>query len=203
TGRTGKSCPGPGGAALKRRAAPAAALSHTRSRTMTRLPLLLAVAFLATARPAAAAEEPLAFLQKAVFEGLRADGAPLAVARALADNNDNFLGKCPLCAAVRDGLQQYAALAEQPRGNGLTPDLQNRLLDKDPKVRFPALRELVGRYVERGYAGGLTAEDRDAIKKKLQEMHGAPKGGNQGLNYCPSCDGACQVPPKRRAFLSR
>jgi hypothetical protein len=164
---------------------------------MTRLPLLLTCAFLATARPAAAAEEPEAFLTKAVFEGLKADGAQIAVAKALADEDNNFLGKCPLCTAVRQGLREYAALPEQPRGNGLPADLQNRLLNKDAQVRFPAIRELVGHCVERRYtAADLAADEKEALKKKIQQMHGAPKGGNQGVNFCPSCDGACMIKPK-------
>jgi hypothetical protein len=181
---------------------------------MKRLTLLLAVALLGGGSAALVLASPLpptrenppgslkenweAFLTNAVFEGLKADGVPREVAQRLGADENNFFGKCPLCECVRVALQRYTELRQQPAGPGLKGDLQQRLLDPKAEVRRPALRELVGGYVERRYKDlRVNAQDRAALQKEFEQRAMKPKNADEAHAFCPSCDGACcRMPPR-------
>ncbi|MDB5313781.1 MAG: hypothetical protein JWO38_7983 [Gemmataceae bacterium] len=142
------------------------------------------------------------FVRKSVYQGLKEDGVPPALAARLAENPD-FVPKCPLCWQTQEALKEYGKLAAVPvpkAGHGLPDDLARRLVSTDSSVRRVALRDLVDRYVERGYTrSGLKAEEKAELEKAVKEMRSVPKNPNaglpNGLKFCPSCDGACRIRP--------
>jgi hypothetical protein len=162
------------------------------------VPALLALTVVLTAGGVVAAPTttptPSDFLRHAILDGLAEDGVPPALAAALAKNPD-FVGKCPICSPTHDALAEYGKLAIAPaakKGMGLRDELVKRLKSEKTEIRHSALRELIQRYVERGYVRlKLIGEQRTALHNQLEEMRKRAMGGlRQGQKYCPSCDGA-------------
>jgi hypothetical protein len=153
----------------------------------------------------ARAIDPGDFVYKAVLDGLTEDGVTLLLAASLAKNPDSeypdFLAKCPLCAPTLRALKEYSErkyVAIPKEGKGLPTELAKRLESKDSATRRAAIRELVAGYMDRGYARiTLTAEQRQTLEKELLSIRMVPKNNENGLKFCPSCDGACRLlPPK-------
>jgi hypothetical protein len=131
------------------------------------------------------------FIKESIIDGLKEDGVPRDFAGKLAKNPD-YLGKCPLCAPTQDAFVQYSHLETQPKGKGLTADLQDRLNSADIAKRQGALRELVQKYIERGYTHSkLSADDQKAMRQLIEKNRvSGLKGLPNGQKFCPSCDGA-------------
>jgi hypothetical protein len=141
------------------------------------------------------------FLHRSIIDGMTEDGIPPAFAAQLA-KNDDFLGKCQICSPTHLALQEYGNLKDTPtrkEGKGLTEDLVKRLSSEMKDVRRDALREMVSQYTERAYRrADMTAEQRDAIHKELEQMRKSQADGlPAGQKFCPSCDGACRLLPKK------
>ena len=138
-----------------------------------------------------------AFIHNAITAGLADDGVPLALAGDIA-KRDDFLGKCALCRPSRKAIADYGDRRVQPvakDGKGLPEELVKRLKSDTAEVRQPALRELVGRYVDRALATSeLTAEQQAALQTDMERVR---KDGEKilakGQKFCPSCDGACRL----------
>ena len=140
------------------------------------------------------------FIYRSVLDGLAADGVPPALAATLA-KNDDFLKKCGICGMTRKAMSVHGELKNAPvakAGRGLRDDLVKRLMSKDDAVRRVALRELIQRYIDFGYAGlDVAVEQKQALQAELELMRKNAVGGlEKGQKYCPSCDGACRLTPK-------
>jgi hypothetical protein len=141
------------------------------------------------------------FLFEAVRDGLAEDGVDPALARALADREEDFVVKCPICANTQKAFAAHGDLKSAPaaeKGKGLPEELAKRLKSDADATRRIALRELVQRYIERGYVRGeFTPQQRAAVQKELEQWRkDAMPGLRQGQKFCPSCDGACRLTPK-------
>jgi hypothetical protein len=141
------------------------------------------------------------FLFESVRDGLAEDGAPPDLARELAKRDDDFVPKCGICGATHKALFAYGDLKVAPaakEGRGLSEELTKRLKSNTDEVRRAALRELIQRYIERGYVRAeCSAETRAAIQKELEIWRKqAMPGLRAGQKFCPSCDGACRLTPK-------
>jgi hypothetical protein len=160
-------------------------------------------------KPKPAPEQPVSavsapavsdFVFDAVTCGLTEDGVPPALAAQLA-RRDDFLPKCGICTPTRKALADYGKLKGIPtakEGKGLPGEVVKRLKSDDNQTRHLALRELVQRYIEREYAKrDLTAEQRTALQKDLEQIRTNVMGGLRGdQKFCPSCDGACRRTPR-------
>lgn len=151
--------------------------------------------------------EPGDFVYHAVLDGLTEDGVSPLFAAALAKNqggpaNPDFLGKCSLCAPTLRALIDYSQrkdAAKPKEGKGMTVDLAKHLDSKEDRTRRAAIREMVAGYMERAYARDtITAEQRAKLEKELLKMRGVPKGGDDAVKFCPSCDGACRLLPAKQ-----
>ncbi len=131
------------------------------------------------------------FIESSVMEGMKEDGVPREFAAQLARNPD-YLGKCSLCMPTREAFVLYSKLEKRPEGKGLKEDLRVRLASAEAEVRHAALRELVQKYVERGYAKATMSQDeRTAMQKMIAEERKNRMGGlPKGQKFCPACDGA-------------
>jgi hypothetical protein len=141
------------------------------------------------------------FLFESIRDGLAEDGVSPALARELANREEDFVVKCPICANTQKALAAHGDLKSAPAaadGKGLPEDLGKRLTSRIDATRRSALRELVQRYTERGYVRQeLPAEQRAAMQKELEIWRkGAMPGLREGQKFCPSCDGACRLTPK-------
>jgi hypothetical protein len=154
----------------------------------------------ATPTPPTAAPKPPAaadFIKAAITTGLEEDGVPLSLASDLG-KRDDFLGKCKLCQPSQWAIASYADRRIQPvakEGKGLPEDLAKRLRSDKAEVRQPALRELIGRYMDRAFAkSDLGTEQKTALQTELEQMR---KGQADALprdrKFCPSCDGVCRI----------
>lgn len=137
------------------------------------------------------------FISQSVQSGLKADGAPRELAARLLNCNEDFVAKCSLCKATREGLYLYSKFEQQPAGPGLDPKLTAKLDSKDATIRRAALRDLVQRYIERGYSSfKMNADQRQVLETELKrerEQSMGIKGAE--LAFCPSCDGVCCMAP--------
>jgi hypothetical protein len=134
------------------------------------------------------------FITDSIVAGLKEDGVPRELAGKLAKNPD-FLGKCTLCRPTQRGFVKYSELDKQPNGKGLPEELQTRLSSKDVPTRHAALRELVQKYVERGYAGKSLNDEQQKEMRQMIVKH-RPNREIQlpnGQTFCPSCDGTACV----------
>ena len=131
------------------------------------------------------------FISTSVLDGLKEDGAPREFAMQLSRNPD-YVGKCSLCAPTREAFVRYSQLEKQPEGKGLKEDLRVRLASANAEIRHAALRELVQKYMERGYAkANMSPEERTAMRNKIDEERKRSMGGlPRGQTFCPACDGA-------------
>jgi hypothetical protein len=145
------------------------------------------------------------FVYHAVLDGLTEDGVSPLFAAALTKHQDggnpDFLGKCTLCTPTLRAIEEYSGRKEAAKpkeGKGMTLDLARRLESKESGTRRAVIRELVAGYMDRAYAQTtISAEQRQTLEKELMKMRSVPKGGDDGLKFCPSCDGACRLlPPK-------
>jgi hypothetical protein len=141
------------------------------------------------------------FLRDAVFDGLKADAMPPNVAGELL-RGENWIGKCQLCTAAKEGFDRYLDNTTRPLPTKLPKEMIDRLRDPKADIRLRALNELVNRYVEQHYARlQLSKEVRAALQKKMQEERAngmAVKSGDilpNGTTFCPSCNGACLIGP--------
>jgi hypothetical protein len=172
-------------------------------------PATLLPRFKPAAPPPAAPKPPVAadFIKKAITEGLEEDGVPITLASELG-KRDDFLGKCTLCQPSRLAITEYSNRKCQPaakENKGLPEELLNRLRSDKAEVRQPALRELVGRYMDRAFAkNALTADQSAALQKDLDQSAALQKDLEQmrknqvnslpsDRKFCPSCDGACRI----------
>ena len=119
----------------------------------------------------------------------------------LANREKDFVVKCPICANTRKAFFTHSDLKSAPAAKedrGLTEDLAKRLKSDADATRRIALRELVQRYIERGYVRGeFTAAERAAVQKELEQWRkDAMPGLREGQKFCLSCDGACRLTPK-------
>jgi hypothetical protein len=155
-------------------------------------------------RPTADLPRPIKadeFLLTSVRDGLAEDGVDPALARALGRRDDDFVPKCTICGMTRKGLLAYGDLKSAPaaeKGKGLPEELAKRLKSDVDATRGLALRELVQRYIERGYVRAeFTPQQRAAVQKELEQWRkDAMPGLREGQKFCPSCDGACRLTPK-------
>jgi hypothetical protein len=137
------------------------------------------------------------FIVRAITAGLEEDGVPLGLASDLG-KRDDFLGKCALCKPSHKAIADYGGRKVQPvakEGKGLPEELVMRLKSDKVEVRHPALRELIGRYMERAFADGdLSREQKTALQTELERMRKAQAAGlPTGQKFCPSCDGTCRL----------
>lgn len=150
--------------------------------------------------PAGTRPDAFAFVRSAVAVGLIEDGMTPALAAELA-TRDDFVMKCGLCEPTRNALRAHGKLKAAPAaevGKGLSVELMARLKSDTAATRRLALRDLVQVYTEREYARrDLTAAQRTELQKESEEMRERAMGGlKPGQKFCPSCDGACRLPPK-------
>ena len=147
---------------------------------------------------ASKAPDAAEFVRQAIVDGLKEDGVPLELATQLAKHDKDFLGKCNICIPSKKAFADYSDRRVQPvakEGKGLPEELVKRLKSDKAEVRQPALRELVGRYMERASAkGDLSAEQKTALQAKLEQWRKDMSGAlPTGQKFCPSCDGACRL----------
>jgi hypothetical protein len=140
------------------------------------------------------------FIRAAITTGLTEDGASPTLIADLAKRED-YVPKCFICESSRHALRDYGKRDKQPaakEGRGLSEELVKRLKSDADETRRAALRELVAGYIDREYARrDLTAGQKAALQKKLEEMRRAAMGGLRGgQKFCPSCDGACRLGPR-------
>ncbi|HSQ57821.1 MAG TPA: hypothetical protein VLM40_19010, partial [Gemmata sp.] len=109
------------------------------------------------------------FLFESIRDGLAEDGVPPKLARSLANNEKDFIVKCPICANSQKALSKYGERRDSPiaaKGKGLPADLAKRLNSEVDGTRRAALRDLVQRYIVRGYErAGFTSDERAAMQK--------------------------------------
>lgn len=154
-------------------------------------------AFHSSVKKQALAEEPWRdFLSRAVFHGLKQDGVPPELVERLVKGK-NFVGKCQICESTKRGMQRYLALKEAPKGKGLGEEVMRQLKDDKAAVRLEALRRLVAGYVERRFKALEVPEAHRAKLKteiEAERKKAMPRAkGELGVDFCPSCDGACLI----------
>jgi hypothetical protein len=141
------------------------------------------------------------FLAAAVTYGMSRDRFPVNIAESLLNQDENWVGKCPICDNVRRGINTYRRASDPIAvGSDATTRLKKAdataLSHADKAQRDPALQALIDRYVKQYYTAlSMTKEERISMKSKLE---GGRKTGmerkGQGVKFCPSCDGACEKP---------
>jgi len=138
-----------------------------------------------------------------VYQGLFEDGVAPALAATLARNPD-YVGKCPVCDSTKAAFEKYGKLSRAPvaaAGRGLPEEWTKKLNSGDADVRRAAMRDLVQRYIDRGYErANFKADEKAAMEAALKAMEFKLKDLNgslpNGLKFCPSCDGTCRVRQK-------
>jgi len=145
--------------------------------------------------------DPGEFLQKAVLEGLKEDGAdPVFIKDRITERHDLFVLKCPICEPVKRSFAKYASgPAPAKTGKGLPKDVVDDLKNPMRAVQLKALERLVDQYVSRHYERlKMTEQQRKDLQAKLEEMKKegmrmVELGGQKGFDFCPSCNGAAKA----------
>lgn len=152
---------------------------------------------IAAGEPATPMPEMNEFIVTSMIEGLRGDAFPRELAWQLVGHDEDFVEKCRLCIAARDGIHRYANSAGESTGSKLDGEFLKQLQDKNPKIRQSALRDLIQDYIDRGYQRfHFSAEHRKAMQAKIDaERKVSMSVKPEALDYCPSCDGlSCRAP---------
>jgi hypothetical protein len=157
--------------------------------------LLAGVVFLACG------PDPEEFLQKAVTEGLKEDGAdPIFIKDRISERHDLFVLKCPICEPVKRSFARYASGPVPAKaGKGLPKDIVDDLKNPARVVQLKAVERLVDRYVSSHYERlKMSPEARRTLQAKLEEMKKegmrmVELGGQKGFDFCPSCSGAAKA----------
>ena len=102
---------------------------------------------------------------------------------------------------VKKAMQEYAQEKSVDKPCQLSAEWLAQLKSENVAIREDALRRLVERYIIMGMkTTPMTAEARVQLKKELDEARKEAilimKSGGGQKPYCPSCDGACQIPHK-------
>ena len=136
------------------------------------------------------------FLEGAIFYGLKKDRFPTQVAEKLLDENDNWVGKCPICDNVRHGMRKYLREVKNNEATLISKKEQEEFSSQNSAERRLALKKLVDRYTQAYFSSlDMTEIEYNEMQEKLVE--GRKTGmsranGGEGF-FCPSCDGACHV----------
>ncbi len=141
------------------------------------------------------------FLMKSVSMGLKADAVPPQLAKEWGNRDESFLQKCTICMFVKKAMQEYAQEKSVDKPCQLSVEWLAQLKSENVVTREDALRRLVERYITMGLKTiPMTAEAKVQLKKDLDEARKEAilimKSGGGQKPYCPSCDGACQIPHK-------
>jgi hypothetical protein len=133
------------------------------------------------------------FLPAAIEYGAQQDGLSKDLVKLLRQDNSLWVGKCPICDDVREGLYKYVQDEKVYPSKASEKVLKNL---NDPKKRKKELLKLVDRYVQ-DYYGVLEMTD-DQIAEMEASLNAGRKRGmsmtSNGPNfYCASCDGACHI----------
>ena len=158
--------------------------------------LLAGVALLACGQT-----DPKEFLQKAVLEGLKEDGAdPAFIKDRISGRPELFVIKCPICEPVKQSFAKYASgPAPDKAGKGLPKDIVDDLKNPTRTVQLKALERLVDQYVSRHYERlKMSDQQRKDLQAKLEVlkkegMRMVDLGDQKGFDFCPSCNGAAKA----------
>ena len=148
------------------------------------------------------------FLLFAVFEGLWEDGADVTLIRTIRANPwTHFVAKCPICDAVGQGMDVYAAAPRsllnadrEVKGIGLPAEIAAELKSETRETRLAGLEHLVERYVKRRFkCVRMTDEETRQMRRLLDEGWGAGMSAKEEKfgSFCPSCNGATGRKPKK------
>lgn len=144
------------------------------------------------------ADDRTRFLIGAMFEGLVEDWPDAALLRPILEKRDeHFVGKCPNCGPIFDGMNAYVQMRATPsgpyEGKGFPKELSDGLKDPDRAVRLKALEALVDRYVTRHFENSaMTPGEKQSMKSWLimGKKYGMTVKPEEFGDYCPSCSGA-------------
>jgi hypothetical protein len=136
------------------------------------------------------------FLESAVSTGMRETGFSKELAKKMRSNYSLWIGKCPICDAVKRGLNKYISFASD---NTVHKSTEKQLLvdlqSNDTEKQKLALKQLIDGYVSKHYERlEMSDSEISAMKTKLEA------GRKQGMSrmgdskFCASCDGACAKP---------
>lgn len=136
------------------------------------------------------------FLETAVSSGMESEGFPKDLAKAMKNNYQLWIGKCPICDAVKRGIGDYLNSSER---NSATISTEKQILDDlktdDKETQKLALKKLIDNYVSKHYKRLEMTESEISTMKT--ELEAGRKQGMRGVGdnkFCASCDGACDMP---------
>lgn len=138
------------------------------------------------------------FLERGTVAGLTANALPAKLVNGLLDDNELWVGKCPICDNVRRGFRQYVKNdVPDSATSALNDEVLNGLKHESLSERKKALKTLIDGYVQDYFTVlSMTEEERKAMEIKLEKGRKtgmSRAGGGEGF-YCSSCDGACHKP---------
>ena len=143
------------------------------------------------------------FLQQATLSGLSTNALSKELIQNLLNEQELWVGKCPICDEVRRGFHRYLNEEDKEAVEKLDNSILNDLESDIPANRKAALKLLIDQYIQQYFVKLEMPEDkRKAMEKELLEarkigMDRANASSKKGF-YCASCDGACHkpAPPK-------
>jgi len=136
------------------------------------------------------------FLTHATYQGLEKNALSTELVHTLLNDNELWVGKCPICDQVRRGFRLYVKKEQPSATKKLDKKILKGLKGKTFEKRKAALKLLVDKYVQQYFVAlDMSEEERKVMEEKLKE--GRKTGmerasGGEGF-YCSSCDGACHV----------
>ncbi|MFT5617935.1 MAG: hypothetical protein ACI85I_001161, partial [Arenicella sp.] len=136
------------------------------------------------------------FLETAVSTGMKQDRFPKELAKKMRVNNELWIGKCPICDAVKRGLNQYISYQESNTASSSTEDsILEDPCNTNVETQKTALKKLIDNYVSQHYQRlKMTVSEISTMKTKLEAGRKQGMGGMGDKKFCASCDGACAKP---------
>jgi predicted DsbA family dithiol-disulfide isomerase len=136
------------------------------------------------------------FLETAVATGMENEGFPKDLAKAMRNNRQLWIGKCPICDAVQRGINRYV---NSSASISVAVSTEKQLLDdlktNEKETQKLALKKMIDNYVSEHYKRlGMSESEISTMKSKLEADRKRGMRGVGDNKFCASCDGACDMP---------
>lgn len=141
------------------------------------------------------------FLEVAIYQGLMKDAFPTKLMDVILSGNERFfVAKCPICMPVERGFRRYSRKESRTSSRSKVPkNILRALQSEDRNTKLKAFSALTNRYTKKYLKKmKLKKSQKQALHLELMEARktGMERKSESFGDFCPSCDGVCDMPKK-------